>query len=322
MERPRSIFGPLLLIAAGAIWLLVKAGTIPAANLWALTYIWPYLLIMAGIGLILRPYFKYTNLLLDVLIIGGLFIAIYKADALGWSGPSSIITIDGNNDLYIGPADPGSGKVITESRTVKGFDGVEVSYPAKVVITQGKSETLKLEGEDNVLPGLRTEVRNGTLYIDYKPKDGKRINATEAVVITIVVKDLHAVNFESAGKLILTGIQSDDLNVSVSGAGNLELNDIDVKNLSVNLSGAGDMSASGVADDLNVTISGFGGFNGEDLHSQSANIDISGAGSATTWVDDTLNAQISGAGSITYYGKANVSKQVSGLGSVSHAGDK
>ena len=50
MQQKRSLFGPLLLIAAGVIWLLIRAGTIPSSNLWALTYIWPFLLIAAGIG--------------------------------------------------------------------------------------------------------------------------------------------------------------------------------------------------------------------------------------------------------------------------------
>jgi hypothetical protein len=69
MEQKRSLFGPLLLIAAGVVWLLVKAGTIPSANLWALTHIWPYLLIAAGLGIMLRSYWKYTSIVLDVLII-------------------------------------------------------------------------------------------------------------------------------------------------------------------------------------------------------------------------------------------------------------
>jgi hypothetical protein len=321
MEKQKSIFGPLLLIAVGAVWLLVKAGTLPSANLWALTYIWPYLLIAAGLGLILRPYFKYTNLLLDVLIIGGALFAIFNAPALGWAKPSMVYVL-GNNDFYVGPAEPGSGKVITQNRSVDDFDGIEVSYPAEVTITQGKTPAVKVEGEDNVLSGLRTEVRGDTLRIYYKVDEGNPVNATELVKITIVVKDLQAVDFESAGELTLTGIETDELRVSVSGAGNLELNNIAVQNLQVDLSGAGNMAASGTADDLRVTISGFGSFDGEALHSQTADISMSGAGSATAWVDKKLNAEISGAGSITYYGEASVTKEIGGLGNVSHAGNK
>src|SRR5512138_1474501 len=90
MEHRRSLFGPLLLIAAGVIWLLVKAGTIPAANLWALTYIWPFLLIAAGLGIILRPYLKYISIVLDVLIIGGAVLAVLFAPQLGWTNPSML----------------------------------------------------------------------------------------------------------------------------------------------------------------------------------------------------------------------------------------
>src|SRR5258707_3473447 len=88
MEHRRSIFGPLLLIAAGSIWLLVKSGNIPSANLWALTHVWPFLLIAAGIGILLRPYWKFTSISLDILIIGGLGLGILYAPNFVWASPS------------------------------------------------------------------------------------------------------------------------------------------------------------------------------------------------------------------------------------------
>lgn len=90
MKQNDSLFGPLFLIAAGVIWLLIKSGNIPASNLWALTHSWPFLLIAAGLGLLLKPYWQYTSLVLDVIIIGGLILAIVYAPALGWDRPSSI----------------------------------------------------------------------------------------------------------------------------------------------------------------------------------------------------------------------------------------
>jgi hypothetical protein len=90
MQQKRSLFGPLLLIAAGVIWLLIRAGTIPQSNLWALTYVWPFLLIAAGIGLILRPYWAYTSILMDILIIGGLVLSILYAPQLGWDHPGCL----------------------------------------------------------------------------------------------------------------------------------------------------------------------------------------------------------------------------------------
>jgi len=321
MEQRRSLFGPLLLIAAGVIWLLVKSGTIPAANLWALTHIWPFLLIAAGLGIILRSYWKYTSIVLDVLIIGGAILAILYAPQLGWTNPS-IISMINNSEPFIGPGERGSGNVVTETRDVSGFHSIDISYPAQVLVKQGSKESLEIEAEDNLLPGLKTQVKDGVLEIFYKRENGKHVNPTKTVKITIVVKDLTSVDFTSAGDLTIEDLKTDALDVSLSGAGNLKLDKILVKALDISLSGAGSMSASGTADDLSLNISGFGDFKGTDLHSKDAQVDISGAGSATTWVDNNLDAQISGAGSISYYGSASVTKQVSGVGGVNHLGNK
>jgi hypothetical protein len=322
MENRRSIFGPLLLIAAGSIWLLVKAGNIPSANLWALTHVWPFLLIAAGVGIILRPLWKFTGVLLDILIIGGLVFAIVYAPKFNWTTPAmGFVSWDGNN-AYFGPAEPGSGVMKTETRKVTDFHAIEVDYPAQIVISQGKAVSVKIEAEDNILPGLMTQVKNGTLNIFYKSDNDKHVNPTKAVKITIVVKELDDVEFSSAGELIIDGLKTDELDFSLNGAGKVTISDITTKSLKLDLSGAGSLEATGTADNLDLNISGFGSFEGADLHSQTASISISGAGSATTWVDDELDATVSGAGSINYYGSASVTKNVSGVGSVNHQGDK
>lgn len=318
MEQKRSLFGPLLLIAAGVIWLLISSGTIPTSNLWALTHIWPFLLIAAGVGLILRPFWSYTSIVLDVIIIGGAVAAIFFAPQMGWNdAPLSFVI--GDNRFYVGPTERGSGTMITETREVDNFHAIEVSYPAEVFISQGTRQSIKIQADDDVLPGLQTRVRDGRLEIFYKVNDGKAVRPTETVRITIVVTDLDAVDFESAGELNIEGVEADSLSIAVSGAGNLEMNEITVKDLSVVLSGAGSMSAAGTADHLSLVISGFGSFDAKDLQSKTADISLSGAGSATVRVDDNLNAQISGAGSINYYGSPQVTKQVSGLGGVTQA---
>lgn len=321
MEGQRSIFGPLLLITAGVLWLLIKSGALPGENLWALTHIWPYLLIAAGAGLILRNYWRFASVFMDVLIIGGVLLAILFAPRLGWADPS-VAGGFWNGGIYLGPGESGSGRVVTETRAVTGFDSIEVDFPAQIVISQGQAESVKVKGEDNFLPGLKTEVRNGALEIFYKAADGDRVNPTEPVVITIVVTDLTEVDFTSAGELTIDDVKTDRLDISLSGAGSIKMTSLDVEDLSVVLSGAGSMSASGSAENLNVEINGFGSFNGGDLHAATADVVLSGAGSATVWADESLDAEISGAGSVNYYGDAAVTKQIGGLGGVKHLGDK
>jgi hypothetical protein len=321
MEQKKSFFGPLLLIAVGVIWLLIKGGTIPASNLWALTYIWPFLLIALGLGLILRSYWAYTFILLDILIIGGSLLAILYAPQLGWNQPSMMFSFgwDGE-DVFVGSGVRGSGNVVSENREVSGFDSIRVDYPAQVLISQGSQESLTVKAEDNLLPGLKTEVKGDELRIYYQSQDGEHVNPTKPVTVTITLQELNSIDFSSAGELTLDGLESDNLRVSLDGAGSMKLNDLSIKNFDVSLSGAGSATVTGTADDLNLTISGFGGFDGRDLKCNTVNVNISGAGSAAVWAEDTLDASISGAGSVTYYGSPeDVNKQISGVGGINHA---
>jgi len=257
----------------------------------------------------------------DILVLGGVVFAIVYAPRFNWAQPTSFFVVRGD-EFYFGPTDPGSGKVITQNRTVTGFDSIEVDYPAEVNIAQGGKESLTIEAEDNVLPGLNTRVRNGTLEIYYETDGGNPVRPTKPVIITITAKDLKQVELSSAGKLTIDGFETGKLDVGLNGAGTLKLEDIHVEDLTINLSGAGSMDASGTADNLDLSISGVGDFDGRDLHTQTADVALSGAGGATLWVDKKIDASVSGAGSIGYYGDASVTRHVSGVGSVNSLGDK
>jgi hypothetical protein len=318
MNKKFSLFGPLLLIATGAMWLLIQQGVVPAANLWALTYLWPFLLIAVGLSLILRSYWKYSPLVLDVLLVGGAFAAVLYAGQLGWANMPSYVF----QGSHFGQGQPGSGKVITATREVHDFHGITVEYPAEIVIKQGSAESLKIEAEDNVIKDLRTDVKDGMLTIDRGNDRDLWVRPTKPIKITIVVKELDEFNFDSAGTVKLDSLKSDTLDLNINGAGTLTLDDVQFKILNCKLDGAGTLALSGTADNLNVDMSGFGSFQAADLQAQIADIAIDGAGSATVWVEKSLTAKISGAGSISYYGSPTVTKNVDGVGSINLLGKK
>ena len=74
--KERSIFWPLVMIAAGVLWLMVGMEIIPRANLWALTHTFPFLLIALGIGLILRAYWRFAGMLVSLLVVAGAVMAV------------------------------------------------------------------------------------------------------------------------------------------------------------------------------------------------------------------------------------------------------
>jgi hypothetical protein len=320
MERKISLFFPLFLISAGVVWILIQMQIIQPGNLWALAYLWPFLLIGAGLSLILRSYWKYMPLVIDILVIGGAFVAILNAPRLGWThAPDYLFT---GNGFIPGSSERGSGKIINESRDVHDYQSIRISYPAQYVITQGGTELLNIQADDNAAAEISTKVVNGVLVIDLINGHHIPVSPTKPVIITITVKDLSEVDFESAGSVKLTGLKTDQFKVSMDGAGELTLDNVQLKGMDCNLAGVGSVQASGLADTINVHVQGLGSFNGGDLHSQAATVNLDGMGNATVWVDKNLTADVSGLGSINYYGNAQVIKTVSGLGNVKNLGEK
>jgi putative autotransporter adhesin-like protein len=320
MQQRSSIFWPLALIAAGVVWILIRVGTVPVSSLWALTYLWPFLLIGAGISIIVRPYWRWAAPLMSLLIVGGLFAGVVFAEKLGWNRvPQDVIP---GGQIFAGAAGRGSGHIISQARDVQGIGTIHISYPANYVIRQGSTESLSIEADDNVVAAIRTQVVNSVLEIDNVRGRNAYIAPTKPVNITITVKDLKEVVFESAGELTVQGLHTENLSVALNGAGTVRLNDIKVGSMEATLSGVGSVEASGAADDVRIRVDGLGGFEGAGLRSKTATVNLDGLGGATVWADTTLDATVNGLGSVSYYGGAQVTKSVNGLGSVQYMGMK
>lgn len=316
----RPIFWPLVLIAVGALWLLGNFGVISGANLWVLLKFWPVLLIAIGLDLIVRQRWPLVGNLIAILTVTLAVLAVVFAPQLGFATP-------GNGWFgsipFVWGGEPGSGHVMTEARNVSDFDAVSFNSVGEVTIQQGETESLTIEAEDNVLPEIRTEVRNGTLYIGYAEENGwARVQPTKTIRFTLTVKQLNEINLAGAGSVVAKALKSDKLQVVLSGAGSLSCEELEAGDLALRLSGAGSIDASGKATRLEVRLSGFGSFKGGNLQSETADVTISGTGSAVVWATGHLDARISGLGSVQYYGQPQVTKNVSGLGSVQHLGDK
>ena len=318
MERRVTLFWPLALIAAGALWILIELGKIPVANLWALAILWPFLLIGAGLGLLLRPYWRYAGALMSLLVIGGLFFAVVFAAQFGWNHlPDRLF--DGGV-FFGGPSVRGSGNVTSQSRAVEGISSIHVAYPAHILVQQGAAEGLTIKAEDNVAASIETRVVNHVLEIDTLRDHKTVVVPTRPVNITVTVKNLSELNLDSAGDVTLQGLQAGDFKAVLNGAGSIKLEQVQLKSLDANLSGVGSLDATGKVDTLDVRVEGMGSFNGARLQSQNATVNLNGVGSANVWADSQLSAYVNGLGSINYYGNAQVTKSVNGLGNVHYMG--
>jgi hypothetical protein len=223
----------------------------------------------------------------------------------------------------------GSGDVIEVERKVSGFDKILVSGAGTVIVTQGETESLTIETDDNLMEYIETEVRGKTLEIGFtrgtifSPGGGRTVlEPTEGFVFRIVVKDLESIALSGAARFEVDKLKTDSMDINLSGAGDISIDDLVAEGLDVVISGAGDVQVLGNVETQSVQLNGLGRYQAFDLKSQVADITISGAGGAELWVTEVLDVVISGAGDVRYYGDPEVTPEISGLGRIQSQGEK
>jgi hypothetical protein len=217
----------------------------------------------------------------------------------------------------------GSGTIVTESRSVRDFTGVNFSGFGELTLVQGEDEGLTIETDENLLPYLRTTVERGTLTIGLDDTLWlPMIRPTDSIRYRLTVKTLTNLALAGAGMIAADRLTTDQLTLAASGAGEITIADLTADEVSVEMSGAGTVALAGAAAHQTVELSGLGSYEAGDLTSETANVTLSGAGGATVWVTGRLDAEMSGAGSIRYYGAPQVHSESSGVGEVQSLGDK
>ncbi|MEW5870156.1 MAG: head GIN domain-containing protein [Chloroflexota bacterium] len=215
----------------------------------------------------------------------------------------------------------GSGNVITESRQVSDFNQVVLSGIGELQITQGESESLEIEAEDNLLPLIETEVRNNTLYIGIK-ENRTGISPTKPIRYQLSLKELDSLEISGAGSAKVDVLETETLDLMLSGVGAIKVGTLTADTLAVAISGAGNCQVAGQVQRLKVDMSGAGSLEAGDLQAQTADVQISGVGGAKLWVSETLDAVLSGVGNLEYYGNPSVTMEESGVGRMKSLGDK
>lgn len=217
----------------------------------------------------------------------------------------------------------GSGKVTTENRAVNDFRSVVLAGVGDMTIMQSDSESLTITAEDNLIPLITSEVKNGVLTVGVKPGLAETsILPTQPIKYELHVKNLDSLELSGAGNITAPALKTENLKLDSSGAGAITLNQLDLKNLIATLSGAGALKVNGQGDSQSITLSGLGAYEAGDFKTKTASVNISGAGGATVWATDALDGKISGAGGISYYGSPQVRQSISGVGAIKQLGTK
>ena len=216
----------------------------------------------------------------------------------------------------------GSGNIVTEEREVDGFDEVSICCGMHLLLEQGDSESVQLEGDDNILAEIETTVKGDTLVIEYKT-GLTNVRPSKLVRCYVTMPVVRGVKTSGGSKLTASELATDDFDLSVSGGGSVKIDSLDADVLELSASGGSSVNiGSGTVADQSLKLDGGSNYSGANLKSQTAELNMSGGGDATIWVVDELDVSASGGSKVQIYGTPRITQNTSGGSRIQSMGDR
>ena len=107
----------------------------------------------------------------------------------------------------------------TETRNASGYTSLASGGPINVQIAYGDDNTIRLEGEENLLPYIETEVKDGMLTI--KIKQGYTLKTNQPLKVYVSMTTIAAIAQSGSGSITGEGnfSNNDNTSIAVSGSG-------------------------------------------------------------------------------------------------------
>jgi hypothetical protein len=231
----------------------------------------------------------------------------------------ALLLVAGTAYTYASPK-AGSFQQKTEDRHLSGFHAIEVGGPYDVTVTQGNTESVKVEAPEEVISHVTTEVENGVLKIYDKRHDfhwGDLFGHHRKILVYVTIKDVNSIVVSGSGDVTFhNGLHADKMNLHVSGSGDVD-GELEVKSLETSISGSGDVKLSGHAENSAVRVSGSGDYSARGLITVNTDVHVSGSGDAKIYASNKVDASVSGSGDIRFAGSPkSVYKSKSGSGDI------
>ncbi len=211
----------------------------------------------------------------------------------------------------------GQGPVVSQNFDLPSVSGVALSIDANVVVSYGDSQSVRIEGQQNIIDDIEKYVTaDGLWQIGYY----QPVKNHAGITIYIVTTRFDYAVISGSGGITTTSFFPDTLDVylRISGSGNISMNTL-AQNIQSEISGSGLIYLSGSAHEHHIQISGSGTVRAFDLSTFNTYVTISGSGNSEVWASNMLNVEISGSGNVYYRGYPQIITKISGSGRVFNA---
>jgi len=184
----------------------------------------------------------------------------------------------------------GSGNRVMQKREVGEFKSISAQGAFDIRVVCQKPVSLEMEGDDNIVPLISSEVSGGVLYL----KNLRNYSTNEPITFKISVPNLEGLSVSGAGKIDVSGLNSDRFEIDANGAPNIRV--------------------AGITKVVDIDSNGAAKIDTHKLQAGRAVVDSKGVNKIDIDVKDQLDVKISGPSTVTYAGDPVVNKTVNGAG--------
>ncbi len=203
-----------------------------------------------------------------------------------------------------------------DDRHLTDFSKISLSISADLFLTQSNNYSVVLEGSNDDLDKVITEVENGRLIIKLK-KNNTRIGD---VKIYVSMPDISDIDLAGSGSIVASKtVKVSEIDLCISGSGDIRFDDLQTKETDAEITGSGEITLNGSnKGELDITITGSGDMDAEAFESENVEVDITGSGSAKVFATENLETNITGSGDVRYKGNPLIDAQSVGSGKTRH----
>ncbi|MDQ2938639.1 MAG: DUF2807 domain-containing protein, partial [Acidobacteriota bacterium] len=155
-----------------------------------------------------------------------------------------------------------------------------------------KPQSLDIQGDDNILPLISTEVSNNELRI----RSLRPYSVSEPITVKIAVPNLEGLSVSGAGTLEISGLQNEKLEIDANGAPTIRV--------------------SGETKVVDIDTNGAGTIDTHKLRATRAVVDSKGVSRVEVYAAEQLDVTVAGPSHVIYQGNPVVKQTVHGPGSV------
>ena len=192
----------------------------------------------------------------------------------------------------------GSGKRELQKRDVASFTSISAEGAFTIEVTCQKNQSLEVEGDDNVLEYVTTEVSSNILRL----KNTKNYSTSEPVKFRISVPNLEGLSVNGAGHVDIKGMNNDKFEIDTNGAATIVV--------------------AGTTKLIDVGANGAGKIDAENLHAARGVVESKGVVRVDLDVTNQLDVTVQGPSTVTYKGDPVVNKTIHGPGKVERRGSE